>query len=113
MKRVYLQVKNKQTDKFEWVYCRLEEVNNLTIDNFVLLINQYLINTYPTEIFFENPNILFYKTDNPVIFECYYPGARVKYITTQRISDDEIVREITFSDLYIMKDYLIKNFFKG
>lgn len=110
MKRLYLQVKNK--DKLEWVYCRIEELNDLSLENFILLINQYLINSHPTEIFFENPNILYYKSEtDPTIFECYHPDSYVKCFTTQRIPDNEVVREINFSDFYIMKDYLIKVFF--
>lgn len=108
MKRIFLKAKDKERGKYIWVKCVLLQENELTIDSITASFNQYLINSYPTKVFFQYPNPLFYKK-NDTTYINNKETAPIKMITTRNIKSYR--REIIFSSYSIMKNYLFKLFF--
>lgn len=106
MKRLFIKIKNKDGSS-QWIKCVLLQENELTIDNIVSTINQYTINENPTKVFFESPNLLFYKKDNNT-YENYSPESYISEITVSNIKDYK--REIVFYGYFVMKNYLLDIF---
>lgn len=106
MKRLFLKIKDGE-ESYHWVKCVLLQENELTIDNIASTFNQYIINTYPTKVFFEYPNYLFYKKDNNT-YENYFSESNILEITVSNI--EEYKREIIFYGYSIMKKYLFDIF---
>ena len=65
-------------------------INELSLDNIVMSVNQMLINKRPIKVFFEYPNILFEKA-SPILYVNNSNLSKVKAITTK---DKEVSYDI-------------------
>ena len=95
----YVNVLNAKKEPI-WIKYVLKHENELTLDNIVMSINQYLINNKATEVFFEYPNILFVKL-NPITYKCYNENSKILEITTK---DKESALTQVYSSYKSLKD---------
>ena len=95
----YVNVVNDKKEDI-WVKYILKHENELTLDNIVMSINQYLINNKATEVFFEYPNILFVKV-NPVSYKCYNKNSKILEFTTR---DKDYSLSQTYTSYKSLKD---------
>mgnify|MGYP007084318602 FL=1 len=101
MKYFYIEVRN-DNNEYVWVKFVLTKYNELTLDNLVLFLNQYLINTNPSKVFFDYPNILFQKISNTE-YKSYNNKSKIKTIT---VEDKDAVYTQTYSSYSAMKNAL-------
>lgn len=99
MRCFYINVVNDNQEDI-WIKYVLKHENELTLDNIVMSINQYLINNKATDVFFEYPNILFVK-QNPVSYKCYNKNSKILEFTTK---DKEYSLSQTFTSYKSLKD---------
>lgn len=100
MKYFYLEVKN-DNDEYVWVKFVLSKYNELTLNDIIASINQFIINTNPSEVFFNYPNILFKKVSNTEYKT--FSNSKVKTIT---VEDKDAVYTQTYSSYSAMKNAL-------
>lgn len=101
MKYFYIEVKN-DNDDYVWVKFVLAKYNEFSLDNIVSFLNQYIINTKPSEVFFNCPNILFQKVTNTE-YQSYNSNSQIKTIT---VEDKDAVYTQTYSSYSAMKNAL-------
>lgn len=102
MKSLYINAYNSEKDSWFWIRCIIHQENYLELDDIIKLINQYLINIYPTEVFFKQPNILFKKI-TPIVYKNFGEDMRIREITTQ---DIDSVNESHFYSVEILRKYI-------
>lgn len=102
MRRMFLKVKNNE-DSYYWIKCTLVQENDLTIDNIASTFNQHIINEYPTKVFFDFPNLLFYKKDSTTYVN-YSPDSKIVKMTVSNVRKYD--KEVMFYGYTIMKKYL-------
>jgi len=95
----YVNVLNDKKEPI-WIKYVLKHENELTLDNIVMSINQYLINNKATEVFFKYPNVLFVKL-NPMTYKCYSENSKILEITTK---DKECTLTQSYSSYKSLKD---------
>lgn len=101
MKNIYVKVEsNDDEKKYVWIKLIMNYINELSLDNIVMSVNQMLINKRPIKVFFEYPNILFEK-ESPVLFVNHSSLSKVKEITTK---DQEVSYDIHFTSYQSLKD---------
>lgn len=100
MKYFYLEVKN-DNDEYVWVKFVLSKYNELTLNDIITSMNQFIINTNPSEVFFNYPNILFKKVSNTEYKT--FSNSKVKTIT---VEDKDAVYTQTYSSYSAMKNAL-------
>lgn len=101
MKYFYIEVKNDNND-YVWVKFVLAKYNEFSLDDIVSFLNQYIINTKPSEVFFNCPNILFQKVTNTE-YKSYNGNSQIKTIT---VEDKDAVYTQTYSSYSAMKNAL-------
>lgn len=101
MKYFYIEVKN-DNDEYVWVKFVLSKYNELSLDNLVSFLNQYIINTDPSKVFFNYPNILFQKISNTE-YKTYNTISKIKTIT---LEDKDAIYTQTYSSYSAMKNAL-------
>lgn len=104
MKRLFLKIK-KNDDSHSWIKCVLLQENELNIDNIASTFNQYIINRYPTKVFFESPNLFFYKKD-ATTYVNYSPESKILKMTVSNVKNYD--KEVMFYGYAIMKNYLFQ-----
>lgn len=102
MKDFYIEVLNDKNE-YNWVKISLSiDYDELTLNSIILSLNQFLINTNPSEVFFNYPNILFKKVNN-TIYKTYNSKSVIKAITNEK--QDAICTQ-TYSSYSSMKNDL-------
>lgn len=101
MKYFYIEVKN-DSDKYVWVKFILSKYNELTLNDIVLSLNQFIINTNPCDVFFNYPNALFKRVNNTE-YKTYNKKSKISTITVE--SKDAIYTQ-TYSSYSAMKNAL-------
>ena len=101
MKNIYVKVEsNDDKDKYVWIKLIMNYINELSLDNIVMSINQMLINKRPIEVFFVYPNILFEKV-SPILYINNSTLSKVKEITTK---DQDVSYDIHFTSYHTLKE---------
>ena len=101
MKNIYVKIEsNDDEKKYVWIKLIMNYINELSLDNIVMSVNQMLINKHPIYVFFEYPNILFEK-ESPILFVNHSNLSKVKEITTK---DQEVSYDIHFASYQSLKD---------
>ena len=101
MKYFYIEVKN-DSDKYVWVKFILSKYNELTLNDIVLSLNQFIINTNPCDVFFNYPNALFKKVNNTE-YKTYNKKSKISTIT---VENKDAIYTQTYSSYSAMKNAL-------
>ena len=101
MKNIYVKIEsNDDKNKYIWIKLIMNYINELSLDNIVMSINQMLINKRPIKVFFEYPNILFEKA-SPILYINNSNLSKVREITTK---DQDVSYDINFNSYQSLKD---------
>ena len=101
MKNIYVKIEsNDDKNKYIWIKLIMNYINELSLDNIVMSINQMLINKKPIKVFFEYPNILFEKV-SPILYINNSNLSKVREITTK---DQDVSYDINFTSYQSLKD---------
>ena len=103
MKCFYVEAQNDNKE-YVWIKFVLNKPNEFTLRDIIKSVNQYLINTNPTDVFFTYPNILFVE-ENSTLYRNYSKDSKVKFITTIDIDEPTITH--TFSTFHTLKEVLL------
>nr|DAR06444.1 MAG TPA: hypothetical protein [Caudoviricetes sp.] len=101
MKCFYIEARNEQNE-YVWIKFVFKKYNDLYLSDIIRSINQYLINTFPSNIFFTYPNILFVE-ENPTLYRNYSKESNIRFISTE---DHDAVYTLTFSTYQSLKEAL-------
>lgn len=101
MKYFYIEVKN-DSDKYVWVKFILSKYNELTLNDIVLSLNQFIINTNPYDVFFNYPNALFKRVNNTE-YKTYNKKSKISTIT---VENKDAIYTQTYSSYSAMKNAL-------
>lgn len=101
MKYFYIEVKN-DSDNYVWVKFILSKYNELTLNDIVLSLNQFIINTNPCDVFFNYPNALFKKVNNSE-YKTYNKKSKIRTIT---VENKDAIYTQTYSSYSAMKNAL-------
>lgn len=101
MKYFYIEVKN-DSGKYVWVKFVLSKYNELTLKDIILSLNQFIINTNPSDVFFNYPNALFKKVNNTE-YKTYNKESKISTIT---VEDKDAIYTQTYSSYSAMKNAL-------
>lgn len=101
MKYFYIEVKN-DSDKYVWVKFILSKYNELTLNDIVLSLNQFIINTNPCDVFFNYPNALFKRVNNTE-YKTYSKKSKISTIT---VENKDAIYTQTYSSYSAMKNAL-------
>ena len=101
MKYFYIEVKN-DSDKYVWVKFILSKYNELTLNDIVLSLNQFIINTNPCDVFFNYPNALFKRVNNTE-YKTYNKKSKISTIT---VENKDAIYTQTYSSYSSIKNSL-------
>ena len=99
MKEFYIEVLNDKNE-YNWVKISLSiDYDELTLNSIILSLNQFLINTNPSEVFFNYPNALFKKVNNTE-YKTYNKKSKISTIT---VENKDAIYTQTYSSYSAMK----------
>ena len=102
MKEFYIEVLNDK-NKYNWIKISLSiDYDELTLNSIILSLNQFLINTNPSEVFFNYPNALFKKVNNTE-YKTYNKKSKISTIT---VENKDAIYTQTYSSYSAMKNAL-------